>query len=253
MASYEPVGPRGTGYKVDRRRLANGTAAAAAVFALAACTGHSTGVTAQSGPVTAPATSAAVASSTSPSAVATPTASAASMTPRDSSSPPVVKTSTTTTPSVTGSPSTSTPSDAGKAALAAFLAFERTYAKAAQNPSPANQAAVVSDLTSPSVAGISDDLANQRAGGLVYKGTPDDPRVHVVTPLLSSTHVFLRSCPLVDRKSPFLPYFAATGKPAVPATARSGPRWWADITVVKVSGAWKIQEYFVDKTQPCSA
>jgi hypothetical protein len=147
----------------------------------------------------------------------------------------------------------STPTAAGKAALEAFLAFDRAYTQAARNPTKANQAIVVSHLTSASVAGFSADIANQRAGGLVYKGTPDDPRVHVVSPTASSTLVFLRSCPLVDRKSPFLPYFAATGKPALPATARSGPRRWTDITVVKVGGIWKIKTYFVDETQPCSA
>jgi hypothetical protein len=103
------------------------------------------------------------------------------------------------------------------------------------------------------VAGFSANIANQRDVGLVYKGTPDDPRVHVVAPVVSSTLVFLRSCPLIDRKSPFLPYFAATGKPALPASGRTGPRWWTDITVVKVGGVWKIKTYFVDQTQPCSA
>ena len=132
------------------------------------------------------------------------------------------------------------------------MAFETAYAKAARNPTEANQAVVVRYLTSASVGGFGAAIANQRAGGLVYKGTPDDPQVHVVSPVISPTLVFLRSCPLIDRKSPFLPYFAATGKPALPG-GRTGPRWWRDIAVVKVGGSWKIKTYSVDENQPCNA
>ena len=233
-------------------RLAAGAAAAVAVFALAACTGHSAGVTVQSGPAAATSTSPAV---TTPAAPATTTRTAA--TPGDPSTPPpvttsTVTTSTVTTPLVSASTPSTTSSAAGKAALAAFMAFDKAYANAQRSPTPSNQAAVTGHLTSPSVAGISADLANQRAAGLVYKGKPDDPRVHVVSPVISPTLVFLRSCPLIDRKSPFLPYFAATGKPALPG-GRTGPRWWRDIAVVKVGGSWKIKTYSVDENQPCNA
>jgi hypothetical protein len=241
---------------VDSHRLASGTAALLALFTLAACTARSTGVTVQSGPATTATASVTVAPRTSSPAVATPPASATtstgSATPSPSTAPPVVRMSTTTSPPVTASSPASTTADAGKLALDAFLAFERLYTKAQRNPTPANQAAVVNYLTSPSVAGIGADIANQRDAGLVYRGTPDDPRAHVVYPLISHTLVFLRSCPLIDRTSPFLPYFAATGKPALPG-GRTGPRWWRDIAVVKVGGVWKIKTYSIDETQPCSA
>jgi hypothetical protein len=123
---------------------------------------------------------------------------------------------------------------------------------AERNPTKANQAAAVSYLTSASVAGFGAAIAQQRQAGLIYKGVPDEPRVHVSTAVPPNL-VLLRSCPLPNGKSPFVPYFAATGKPADGPTSSPAPRVWSDITLKRINGSWKISSYVNDYTEPCSA
>jgi hypothetical protein len=121
-----------------------------------------------------------------------------------------------------------------------------------RNPTTANQAALVPLLTGAALHDFTTAIAGTREAGLVYKGTPDDPRVHVAAATPPNL-VFLRSCPLPNRKSPFVPYFAATGKPAISPTATPGPRVWADVTLKRINGIWRISSYDNDYTEPCSA
>jgi hypothetical protein len=204
------------------------------VLTLAACSGHSSGVTVQTDPT-----------------AASPTTAAPSVTATTSPfTPPSPSTSTTIAPAIQATQPTvqpSTPAQA-QAAIAGFMAANAALDAADKDPAHADIAAINKHLAGPALTVFDQIIAGEKAEGLAYRGVPDNPRPKVST-VLSSTAVFLSSCPKPDAKDPSTEYVVKTGK-GVPVTTT--PNYRRDVAMKKIGSVWKIYNYTVNTSKLCA-
>jgi hypothetical protein len=125
------------------------------------------------------------------------------------------------------------------------------YNGASRNPTQADTSKLNTYLTGKALTIIDSSLTSMAKSGYAYRGNPADPRVKVQS-VLSSSAVFLSSCPLVASTNPFEEYDVKTGK-ALPVTKRTPPPpYLLTVTVKQVSGQWKVFDIIQSAGATCA-
>lgn len=241
---------RGSGGTTSMKRsLIAQAAAVSAVLAVAGCSGHSTGITAQSGPAPTP-TSATrgTAVPASPSEPTTATSSAsATLVP---TSPAVTETPTTTRPPTQPVPVPSVSGAAAQAAVDAYFKLDALDDAGQRDPAHADLKAI-NALLAPSIRTQWDSIYLQMAKqDLAARGAPPNARLKVVS--VSKFGAVFASCPLYSKTDPYVEYHVATGK-VVPQQKRAiPPPYERSIFMTDAGGVWRMSAYVVDGSRTCT-
>lgn len=107
-------------------------------------------------------------------------------------------------------------------------------------------------LTGRAVTIFPESLIGMASRGLAYRGTPDDPRLKVLSVTLPDL-VVLTSCPLVSPTDPFTQITVATGQPVNTTPPAVPTPWLRTITMQQSGGVWRLADLSVDSTKTCAA
>jgi hypothetical protein len=124
------------------------------------------------------------------------------------------------------------------------------YNDATRDPKHADLATINRYVTGKALTITDSSLASMATSGYAYRGTPADPRVRVQA-VLSSSAIFLTSCPMASSTDPFVQYSVKTGK-AVPVVKRTPPPpYLLTLTMKKVGGQWKVSDIVQSAGETC--
>ncbi len=126
------------------------------------------------------------------------------------------------------------------------------YNNATRDPQHADLAMLNRYLTGKALKLIDGSLTSMAKSGTAYRGTPAAPRVKVQS-VLSSSAVFLTSCPLASSSDPFVQYTVANGKPVRVAKRMPPPPYLLTLTVKRVGGPWKVSDIIQSAGATCHA
>jgi hypothetical protein len=146
------------------------------------------------------------------------------------------------TPTVTAS---------AQGAVNAYIAFYNSSTLADRDPAHADLATLNQYLTGKALTLFDGTYKGMKRSGLAYRGTPPAPRVKISS-VLSSTAIFLSSCPLVSKPDPYVEYHVSTKKVVATGKLRSpAPPYLLTLPMKKVFGKWKLTDVVQDTSKTC--
>jgi hypothetical protein len=175
-----------------------------------------------------------------------PTSSSSSSSPSstssDSTSRPTSASTAPDSPSEPGIPS-DVPADA-RPGVQAYLAYQRWVVAAAMHPKAPNTHALGGLATGAAYSAALNNLNST----LVWRGSPDEPRVRAVSMQAGGTVVNLHDC---AKPGTLRPYYVATGK-AVPLQSNPvAPPYLTTAQVVRLHGRWLVSRATTDRSATC--
>lgn len=170
--------------------------------------------------------------------------------------------STLVTPS---SSATSSPTDAPtrttgfgnlQPAIDVYVNLTAAYNKALQNPADASPSTFNRFVAGQAKIAFQQSLAQEKAEGKAFRGTPPVNRLVVKSSDLTSSvpSVTLENCVLASKTDPWTEYIVATGKAApTGAPPKVPPPYPATIKLFKPNAAgWVVTSYTLDGTKTCT-
>ncbi len=134
----------------------------------------------------------------------------------------------------------------------AYISFMNANDAAALDPGHADLGSVNKFLSGKALSIIDDSFTAMKSAGQAYRGLPPDPRIKVQT-VVSSSFVFLSSCPLADPNDPSIEYYVATGKPVPVATRNPPPPYELTLPMKLSNGQWQLTDILQNVGKTCSA
>lgn len=200
--------------------------------------------TSASSPPSSPTTSSTSASSTPSSA---PVRSSAS----DTAHPTTTGPATSTVKTTTGHSSWAPPDyGSAKPAVDAYLKLTAAGYQGLVDPSDPPTAVIEKYSQGPGRGVMLGAIADEKAHGRAWRGTPDQSRVLVVTTKPKVNEVILSDCPLPS--SSWEEYVVKTGKVVLQPKRNPPPPYQATITMFKVQSTWVMVAFKLDGSRTCT-
>lgn len=240
------------------------TLLAAALTATAACTNTGatpTTITPETSPpfsIPAPDTAATQTSSTAASSDLTTDTSTPATTTQPSQTTPARSTrtpesATTATTTTTHTQTATTPNyGTAKPAVDAYLSLIAGYHRGLADPTHPPTKLIYKYSTGEGYNVIAGSIADEKAHGRAWRGTPDQSRVRVVTNKVNAVapEVVLSDCPLPSKS--WEEYDVKLGK-AVPQPKQTPPPpYEATVLMFQLNGDWVMTSFKLDGTKTCT-
>lgn len=185
----------------------------------------------------------------------TPTFDPPSSSTRGPTSGPSVTPPSSPTSKLSSPPST--PSGFGDAqpAVMVYLTVISAYDDAFRHPATASTASFGKYLVGQAKVDVDRSLAQARAASIAYRGTPDVPRLKVMSSSLEGSlpEVVLRDCGHASMTDPFVGYQVKTGKPLPTSTPKVPPPYAKTVKMFQPNRKqWVISSVTTDATKTCT-
>lgn len=163
---------------------------------------------------------------------------------------------TETLPSSASTATSTTGFGDAQPAVDVFVRLTSAYNQALQQPASTPASTFDQFVAGQAKMAFEQSLAQEKADGRAFRGTPPLNRVVVISSDLTSVvpSVTLENCVLTSTTDPWTEYVVATGQ-AVPTTAPSSvpPPYAATIRVFKPNTAgWVVTSYTLDGSKTCT-
>ncbi|MBN9618174.1 MAG: hypothetical protein J0H43_00310, partial [Actinobacteria bacterium] len=154
-----------------------------------------------------------------------------------------------------GAPTTPSGFGGAQPAVDVYITVINAYDDAFRHPATASTASFDKYLAGQAKIDVDRSLAQAKAAGIAYRGTPDAPRLRVVSSSLSGSlpEVVLRDCGLASKTDPFVGYDVKTDKPLPTSTPKVAPPYAKTIKMFQPNKRqWVISSLTTDATKTCT-